>query len=45
MRQHRLQDPMEPTGRAERPAKAFLLKEEKKEEEGETGADMGPLQG
>ncbi|XP_073082478.1 zinc finger protein 541-like [Manis javanica] len=45
MRQHRLQDPVEPTVRAERPAKAFKLKEEEKEEEGETGADMGPLQG
>ncbi|KAI5141901.1 hypothetical protein MUG91_G639n2 [Manis pentadactyla] len=45
MRQHRLQDPMEPTVRAERPAKAFLLQEEEKEEEGEIGADMGPLQG
>ncbi|XP_057349017.1 zinc finger protein 541-like [Manis pentadactyla] len=46
MRQHRLQDPMEQTVRAERPAKAFLLQEEEKEEEeGEMGADMGPLQG
>ncbi|KAI5931733.1 Zinc finger protein 541 [Manis javanica] len=45
MRQHRLQDPVEPTVRAERPAKAFKLKEEEKEEEGELGPDMGPLQG
>ncbi|KAI5256936.1 hypothetical protein MUG91_G177n130 [Manis pentadactyla] len=45
MRQHWLQDPMETTVRAERPAKAFLLQEEEKEEEGEMGADMGPLQG
>ncbi|XP_073081687.1 zinc finger protein 541-like [Manis javanica] len=45
MRQHRLQDPVEPTVRAERPAKAFKLKEEEKEEEGEMGADMGPLAG
>ncbi|XP_057348929.1 zinc finger protein 541 [Manis pentadactyla] len=45
MKRHRLQDPVEPSVRAERPAKAFQLKEEEKEEEGEMGADMGPLQG
>ncbi|XP_073081940.1 zinc finger protein 541 [Manis javanica] len=45
MKRHRLQDPVEPTVRAERPAKAFKLEEAGKEEEGEMGADMGPLQG
>ncbi|KAI5213565.1 hypothetical protein MUG91_G267n1 [Manis pentadactyla] len=43
MKRHRLQDPVETTDGEERPAKALKLEEE--EEEGETGADMGPLQG
>ncbi|XP_057349217.1 zinc finger protein 541-like [Manis pentadactyla] len=44
MKRHRLQDPVERTDGEERPAKALKLQEEEKEEEGETGADMGPLQ-
>ncbi|KAI5213844.1 hypothetical protein MUG91_G265n61 [Manis pentadactyla] len=44
MKRHRLQDPEETAVGEERPAKAFKVEEEK-EEEGEMGADMGPLQG
>ena len=44
MKRHRVQDPVETTVGEERPAKAFKVEEEE-EEEGETGADMGPLQG
>ncbi|KAI5221876.1 hypothetical protein MUG91_G247n36 [Manis pentadactyla] len=45
MKRNRLQDPVETTDGEERPAKALKLEEKEKEEEGETGADMGPLQG
>ncbi|KAI5930026.1 Zinc finger protein 541 [Manis javanica] len=45
MKRHRNEDPVETTVGEERPAKAFKVEEEEKEEEGGTGADMGPLQG
>ncbi|KAK2500823.1 hypothetical protein MC885_013689, partial [Smutsia gigantea] len=42
MKQHRLQDCVEPIVRAKWPVKPFKQKEKEEEEEEEIGADMGP---